>query len=246
MAQRTADQARLVFTVGFGQNSGGGTLWSIGNQPFFATAPADTLAVARRFRSSLSALLSGTYFPGDHLGFSAEAMLIGLGTSDGCRIVSHPSGSGMTSDLCTTINGAERAATAAELSVGVVYRVLSHEPVHPYVRLNAGLAITQESLIKTEGTVNTPDGPAALTLYDDQQPTRVHPYLGAGLGVIAVIGAGYQMRFEVRNNYVRVPTVTGPTVLQNQEPSRTTVGKNLLSFVVGFDVVLERKRGRRY
>lgn len=31
--QATADQARLMFTVGFGQTSGGGTLWSVGSQP---------------------------------------------------------------------------------------------------------------------------------------------------------------------------------------------------------------------
>jgi hypothetical protein len=54
------------------------------------------------------------------------------------------------------------------------------------------------------------------------------------------------VRFEVRDNWVRVPAITSPTDRQGLIPSSSPVGKHLLSFTLGFDVVLERKRGKRY
>jgi len=64
--------------------------------------------------------------------------------------------------------------------------------------------------------------------------------------VVGVIGRGYQFRFEVRDNWVRIPTVSGPAQRQGLKPPTSTSGKHVLSFTLGFDVVLERKRGRRY
>src|SRR5512147_963924 len=86
---QTADQARLVFSVGVGQSSGGGTLWSVGKQPFIVDPTiTDTFALTRSFRRSLNLVLSGTYFPGDHLGFNVEAQMLGLATEDDCRAIS--------------------------------------------------------------------------------------------------------------------------------------------------------------
>lgn len=244
---QTADQARLMFSVGLGQTSGGGQLWSVGRQPFLIDATTtDTLAIDRRFRRSLDVVLSGTYFPGDHLGFNVEAQLLGLATEDDCRIVA-TTGRIETRDLCRTIGRSERSGTSAALSGGVMYRIASHQPLHPYARVNAGLLISQQSFVKTTGIVyNAADEPAQLTLFEDRNPSTVQPYLSFGGGVVAVIGKGYQFRFELRDNWVRVPRVDGPTIRQGLKPSTSTVGKHLLTATIGFDVVLERKRGRRY
>lgn len=241
---QTADQARLMFTIGFGQTAKTSQLWSIGHQPFqVGPSVIDTIAVGRDFRRSLNVILSGTYFPGDHLGFNIEAQLLGLATKDRCRIV-FTQGSIETFDVCTSINREERSATSAAISGGLIYRIASRQVIHPYVRANAGMLITQQSFIKTRGFVGLED--AELTLYEDRNPARIQPYLSWGGGVVAVIGRGYQFRAEIRDNYVRVPMVTGPTARQNLVPPRTTVGKHILSMTIGFDVVLERKRGRRY
>ena len=243
---QTADQARLMFTVGLGQSSGGGTLWKIGRQPFLTKAATDTLALSRSFRRSLDVVLSGTYFPGDHLGFNVEAQLLGLATEDDCRIV-ETQGSRDTQDLCRTIGRAQHGGASAALSGGLVYRIASRQPLHPYGRINAGLLITQESFVKTSGTVVASTGePAQLTLYEDRNPSTVQPYLSFGGGVVAVIGKGYQLRFELRDNWVRVPKVDRATDIQGVKPPTSTVGKHLLTATLGFDVVLERKRGRRY
>lgn len=241
---QTADQARLMFTIAFGQTTTTRNLWSISSQPFLANAgQLDTLAVSRDFRRSLNVILSGTYFPGDNLGFNVEAQLLGLATKDKCRIT-YTEGSLTTLDLCNTINREERSATSAAISGGAIYRIASRQPIHPYVRTNVGLLITQQSFIKMRGFVGLED--AELTLYEDRNINRLQPYVSFGGGVVAVIGRGYQFRAEIRDNLVWVPRVTGPTARQNLEPPHETVGRHVLSLTIGFDVVLERKRGRRY
>lgn len=245
VAAQTADQARLIFTLGFGATNTTSRLWRVGNQPFIASpGVVDTLDVSRGFRRSLNVILSGTYFPGDHLGFNVEAQLLGLATRDTCRIASSQ-GSITTLDLCNTIDREERSATSASISGGLIYRVLSHQPIHPYLRTNVGVLITQQSFIKTRGFIGV-DEPSELTLYDDRSPARLQPYISFGGGVVAVIARGYQFRAEVRDNYVRVPRITGATDRQGIEPPSATTGRHILSMTIGFDVVLERKRGRRY
>jgi hypothetical protein len=245
---QTADQARLMFSLGIGQTSGGGTLWSVGRQPFLISPTvADSLAITRSFRRSLDLILSGTYFPGDHLGFNVEAQLLGLATEDNCRISSSAVPGRETSDLCRSIGRGERSGSSAALSAGVVYRIASHQPLHPYVRVNAGLLVTQQSFLKTSGTVITVDSlEAQSTLFEDNRPSSVKPYLSFGGGVVAVIGKGYQFRFELRDNWVRVPRITGTTTRQGLRPPSEFTGKHILTATIGFDVVLERKRGRRY
>ncbi len=239
---QTADQARLVFSVGVGQSSGGGTLWSVGRQPFIINpAVSDTLALTRRFRRSLNLVLSGTYFPGDHVGFNVEAQMLGLATEDDCRPVSATT-TAQGTNLCRSIGRRERSGSSAALSGGLVYRVGSHQPLHPYVRANVGLLVTQQSFIRTSGRF----GAGEATIYEDQNPSSVKPYLSFGGGVVGVIGRGYQFRFEIRDNWVHVPTVTGATSQQGLRPPTETVGRHFLTATIGFDVVLERKRGRRY
>jgi hypothetical protein len=245
-AQSTADQARLMFTVGLGETTGGGTLWTVGNQPFdVMSGVVDTLSVSRHFRNSLDVVFSGTYFPGEHLGFNVEAQLLGLGTRDSCSLVA-TQGAAITSDLCSSLNRSTRSATTAAVSVGGVYRIWSNQPVHPYIRGNLGFVVSQQSFLKTGGSHTTSGGTADLPLFDDGNPANVQPYYSLGGGVVAVIGRGYQLRFEVRDNWVRVPAINGPTDRQGLIPGSAPVGKHLLSFTIGFDVVLERKRGKRY
>ncbi len=246
-AQATADQARLMFTVGVGQTSGGGTLWRVGHQPFIVgPGQDDTLAVARTFRRSLNVLFSGTYFPKASLGLNVEAQLLGLATEDQCSITA-TTGAAETSQLCRSLNRNEDNASAVALAAGVVYRAWSSQVLHPYVRASAGFVVSQQSFLNVEGKLsNDSTGTAVLPLYRDDRPVGVHPILSFGGGIVAVIGRGYQFRTEIRDNWVQLPKVSGPTVRQGLKPPSTSVGKHFLSVTIGFDIVLERKRGRRY
>jgi hypothetical protein len=242
--QATKDQARLIFTVSGGVVLGG-KLWSIDAQPVQFITPADTFALTRRIRSSLAVGFSGTYFPGEHLGLAVDGFLIGLGFEDGCRLV-FSSGSSDVVTACQLIQGATKSATAVGLTAGPIYRFNSRSLFSPYLRANLGLAFSNQSSIRTVGSFNTPDGISDLVVYDDDHESRVEPMLGLGAGMSAAIGPGYQLRWEVRDNITGVQKVTAATPEARVVPPHEVTYKHLFSIAIGFDVVLERRRGRRY
>jgi hypothetical protein len=245
--QGRADQARLMFSLAAGWTTGGGTLWTVGKQPLAVIAgEIDTLSLERNFRDNFNLAFSGTYFPGDNLGYSLEVQLLGLGTVDGCAIRS-TQGALFTSETCSSIAGSERSSSSTAIAAGVMYRIASHNMIHPYFRAMGGMVIVQESFLKTTGTVTgTTGGAADIILYDDDDAVSISPYLGLGGGVVVATGRGFQMRFEVRDNWVNVPAVSGPTSRQGFVPPSDRVGKHRLTATLGFDILLERKRGRRY
>lgn len=244
---QTQDQARIAFTV-MGGYVLSQKLWTVDRQPVAdAPLPSDTFAIGRRIRPTLSFGFSGIYFPGDHLGYVGEAYLIGLGFEDSCALV-FASGSTRNRQACENLDQAEKAATAVALNGGLVYRVASRSIISPYARAAAGLLFTTQSSIRTIGQF-----PSASTgemvdavIYPDNGDSRISPTGVLAVGFTAVVGKGYQMRWEVRDNIAAVRAVTGATAVDGTFPPVATRVKHLISVNVGFDVVLERRRGRRY
>ena len=243
-SQATKDQARLIFTVSGGAVAGR-ELWSIDGQPVQFTDPIDTLALGRRIRSSLAVGFGGTYFPSDNLGVAVEGFLVGLGFEDRCR-VTFSSGSGDLATACQSIQGATKSASAVALTVGPVFRVNSRSLLSPYVRANVGLVFSNQSSIRMVGQFPTPDGFSDLIVYDDDHESRVEPAFGLGAGITAAVARGYQLRWEVRDNIVGVQQVTAASPVARVVPPHEITFKHLFSMTIGFDVVLERRRGRRY
>ena len=240
-AQRTGDQARLIFTLSAGVIAGK-DLWSVGAQPIQPTNPADTLALGRKIRSTLSIGFSGTYFPGEHFGVEMDGLLIGLGFEDTCR-QTFSAGPSNTAAACQNIQGKEKAATAVVLAAGPVFRFNSQSLVSPYARGSIGLIFSNQSSLRTIGDFS-PSG--SITVYSDDHESRVDPAFLLGVGFTAAVARGYQIRWEVRDNIVGVNRITGPTSQANTVPPHKVDYKHLLSMTIGFDVVLERRRGRRY
>jgi hypothetical protein len=243
-SQATKDQARLIFTVSGGVVAGR-NLWSVGAQPVQFIDPVDTLALGRQIRSSLAVGFAGTYFPGENLGVSVEGFLVGLGFEDNCR-VAFSSGSGDLATACQSIQGATKSASAVALTAGPVLRINSRSLISPYARANLGLVFSNQSSIRTVGRFPTPDGFSDLIVYDDDHESRVEPAFGLGAGITAAIGQGYQLRWEVRDNIVGVQTVSEASPVARVIPPHEVTFKHLFSMTIGFDVVLERRRGRRY
>jgi hypothetical protein len=241
---QTKDQARLIFTVSGGVVVGK-ELWSVGAQPVQFITPADTLAVGRRIRSTLAIGFSGTYFAGDHLGLALDGFLLGLGFEDRCRMV-FSSGATDVVTACQSIQGATKSATAVGLSAGPVVRINSQSLFSPYARANLGLVFSNQSSIRMVGHFPTPGGISDLIVYDDDHESRVEPMLGLGAGLTAAISPGYQLRWEVRDNITGVQRVTSSIPEARVVPPHEATYKHLFSMSIGFDVVLERKRGRRY
>jgi hypothetical protein len=249
-AQGTGDQSRLIFTVSAGA-AGGKALWSVPKQAvqFTGATGTDTLALSRDIRSTLVIGFGGSYFPGDHLGFGAEGFLIGLGYEDSCRQI-FSSGSPSVADACQSLQGATKSATAVILSVGPIFRINSRKLLSPYVRANAGFVFSNQSSLRMIGRYPSSSRAFSLDIYSDDHDSRAEPSLALGAGFTAAVSPGYQLRWEVRDNIVGVQRVSGPSPQTGNVANPITPHeldfKHLVSVTIGFDVVLERRRGRRY
>jgi len=241
-AQRTRDRPTLIFTVS-GAYLGGVGLWSVPDQPVPDNDGLDHFALSRSVKRTIGAGFSGTYFRGHHLGFTAEAFLLGLGYDDACRLVAPPQ-SAPNVQRCNSIDQADRSAAAVTLSGGLVYRIASDEFISPFARVGVGVLVNNQSPLLLVGQA---DNGAERFIYDDDKTgTRLRPAFALGVGTTIAAGKGYQLRWEVRDNIVGIQRVTSATIGTGQVPPHETAYKHIFSLNVGLDVILERVRGRRY
>jgi hypothetical protein len=189
--------------------------------------------------------LGGAYFPGENLGFTAEGFLVGLGFEDDC---SHAfsSGSGNVAAVCRSLQGRKKGATSVTMSGGTIFRLNSRKLFSPYGRVNLGLTFSTQSALRTFGEFPTDSGPSALVVFSDDKNSRVDPAVALALGFTAAIAKGYNLRWELRDNIVGIQRVTGTIPIAGFVPPHERIFKHLFSMTIGFDVVLERRRGRRY
>jgi hypothetical protein len=245
-AQRTRDRPTLIFTVSLAYLDGL-NLWSVADQPVpdaSGNVPLiDHFALRRDVKRTIGGGFSGTYYKGRHLGITAEAFLLGLGYDDGCRLVA-PAESQANVERCNSIEQKERSAASVVTSAGLLYRIASDEFISPFVRATAGVLINNQSpLFVVAQQQNT----AEVIIYADENlGTRIRPAFTLGVGTTIAAGRGYQLRWEVRDNIVGIQAVTGPASGRGLVPPHETVYKHMFSLNVGFDVILERVRGRRY
>jgi hypothetical protein len=242
-AQKTGDQARLVFTVSGAYLQGKG-LWNVPSQPIQDGSADDVFALNRSIKSTLAASASATYFPKSVVGVTAEAFLMGLGFDDACRLAA-PLQSVRNEEVCSSIDRVEQSAAAVAVSTGAIFRLASREIISPFARISVGMLLTNQSSIRTEGTSGS-NGGALTVVYFEENKTRVRPALALGVGTTFALSRGYALRWEVRDSYVGVVGVTGPTSGAFETPPHETTYKHLFSVHIGLDVVLERVRGRRY
>ncbi len=245
------DQARLVINVSAGF-MGGASLWQVNRQPLYDESGGepliDSLTIRRRIRSSVVVGARGIYFRGDHLGFFGEAFLLGLGFRDSCGRT-YATASSRNAEVCSSINGSETASSAVQVAGGTIYRIASQRAISPYVRASVGLAIASRSAILTNGVFTSAadnDELVEVNVFSDAGRSQLYFAGGLGAGFTAQIAPSYQLRWEVRDNMVRMPSITGPTVQDGNPPVVESRVRHLFSMNIGFDVVLERRHGRRY
>lgn len=244
LAQATGDEARLILGISIGAVTGR-HLWSTAPQAVQFINPADSFALSRRIRSNLVVGFGGTYFSSQNLGFAVEGFLLGLGLEDNCRQV-FSSGSGDVAAVCQSIQGRKKPASAVTLSAGPVFRVNSRKLFSPYARANFGFVLSNQSSIRTLGEFPTDSGPSTVAVYSDEKNSRIDPSLALAVGFTAAISRGSNLRWEIRDNIVGIQQVTGTIPVAGVVPPHKRIFKHLFSIAVGFDVILERRRGRRY
>ena len=246
-AQKTEDEARLVFTMGL-TYTGGTDLWTVEDQPILVPGTGfDLIDIDRNITGGIGVLFSGMYFPKPSLGFVGEVFFTGVGLEDACQ-TSSPTPSDRTKEVCGSIDGATKSSSAVLLSVGPVFRAAADQPISPYVRAQVGLLFSNLSTIATAGTVVDPDTREIFqfVVYDDPSSTRITAGFVFGGGFSAVLGKGWQLRAEVRDNLVQIATVNGPTEPGSDAPEIVNKWTSLWSVLIGADIVLEKKRGHRY
>jgi len=250
-AQKTEDEARLVFTMGVTWTSGT-DLWSVQDQPILVPGVGfDLIDLDRDISDGIGVLFSGMYFPKPALGLAGEVFFTGIGTKDACSIAT-VTPNPRTQELCNSINGSTRSSSAVLVSVGPVLRAGADQPISPYVRGQVGLLFSNISPVATEGTIVVTDSATGGTeglqfvVYEDPSSTRVTVGFVVGAGLTTVLGKGWQLRAEVRDNLVQIATVAGPTNPGGVDPVVENKWKSLWSVMIAADIVLEKKRGRRY
>lgn len=251
-AQKTQDEARLMFTVGL-TYTGGSDLWVVSGQPILHAPPgvgSDSVDLSRAIGGAPGLVFSGMYFPKPALGLVGEAYFMGIGLKDQCQPAS-PLPTERTQEICNSIDGASSRSSAVLLSVGGVARIGGNQPISPYARAQVGLLFSNLSPIAMSGATVVTDSLGnseilSAVIYEDPSTTRVTPAFVLGGGFTAALGKGWQLRTEVRDNIVEIATVAGPTRAGNTNPEIVNQWKNLFSIMIGVDVVLEKKRGHRY
>lgn len=246
-AQRRADQARLSFGIGAGYN-GATDVWAVNGQELFDSFARDTADFTRQIRPTIGLAFIGTYFPNDRWGFAAEAHLIGLGFEDGCTMRSN-SGSFRNAQTCLDINGKNGPGTAVAATAGVLYRPFPWTDIQPYLRVNAGALVSQVSAVRMRATIPTDSTRTEFVdvfVFQDDHPASVSPTGALAAGMTAFLARSYQLRFEVKDNIVSLEHVTGTVGSTPAQPTSERKIHHIFSLTIGLEVVLEKKRGRRY
>lgn len=242
---QTSDEARLTLGIAAGY-IGSLTLWDVPNQPIASANSPAIFHLRRETHSDISISGQATFYRGPHFGFTGEFTYVGLGNTDSCNLV-QDGGDVELVAACNALQGAQGSASTTLVQGGVVFRPLARSFLQPYFKGIVGLAFTPSSTIMTRSTYGSiGDTALILTIYKDDNWKAVRPAWTAVFGISTAPSSGYQLHIEVRESWLPLGVVTGPTTGQGFVPPHKSVIKGFPSILVGFDIVLEKRRGRRY
>jgi len=252
-AAQTNQQPTIVLTI-FGGYTTGHDLWIVGKQPLqvIGTNPAeyDTLRLSQAIGPSIIAGAAATYFPSAHLGLHVELSYIGLPVNGGCTgpVTYRPDFEEKNKQTCDDIQAKSSDGGAIAIFTGATFRAASRGAISPYARLNLGFVSQSRSTIEMSGGFITSSGVGVREVVSDPKPRRAKVLFGAALGFTRPISPGYQFRWEVRDLIIPLNRLTGPATPVSGAivgPTATRLYHHF-SLILGLDVVLEKKRGRRY
>ena len=249
---QTPGQPNLVLTIVGGVVTGH-ALWVIDKQPFCLLTSSgacsgnyDTLRLSRSIGSSLALGAAATYFPWPHVGLHAEISYLGLPIDDGCvGLFYYPDPDNKHKQICDNLSGQAGAGGAISVFAGVTLRAATRRAFSPYVRGSVGMVNLSRSTVEVVGDYVDGAGAQARQVIRDQTPRHLAPMFGAAAGFTSPLGPGYQFRLEVRDVVTSLERVTGPADGLTIAPVSARYYHHV-ALILGLDVVLERKRGRRY
>lgn len=252
-AAQTGSENNLVLTI-LGGAVTGHTLWTVGKQPLTVLGDPsryDTLRLSRQVGSSLILGATATYFPWPHVGFHAEVSYLGLPVDSNCQgLYFHPDTSGgvdlrRNEQMCSDIQAQAGFGGAISVFAGVTLRAATRRTFSPYARGSVGFVNQPRSTIEMDAAFVDPTGLRFRQILADPNPRNTSVMYGAAVGFTSPLGTGYQFRFEVRDVVTSLERLLGPANSLGIGPTAAR-SYHHFALTIGFDVVLERKRGRRY
>jgi hypothetical protein len=243
-------EASLVLTI-LGGTVTGHSLWTVEKQPLCVGAAAcsgvyDTLRLSRSITSATVFGAAATFFPSRHLGLHAEISYLGLPIDSECTGFFNPDTEQRNEQICDNIAAQSAQGGAISIFGGVTVRVASRRAFSPYVRGNLGIVNQSRSTVEVEGGYIESSGQFfQRQVIDDPNPRHTSFMVGLGLGFTTAIGTGYQFRLEGRDVITSLVRLVGPANALGIGPTATRAYHHF-SLVLGLDVVLEKRRGRRY
>ena len=242
-------QPNLIFTI-YGGVGSGHQLWEVSRQTLVyggsTSNPPDTARITRQLTSAVT--FGGVFqlFPSGALGFSVDIGYRSLGLDDTCTPVApfQADTANANEILCDNISAlGHPGGSSIALGVSGIVRLAPGKRISPYARVGGNLAFTTVSTIE----VAAPDrvvGVPRLVIGDDSPRRNSFGLLAAG-GLMVQVGTAYQVRLEIRDDMSTLERVSGPANPVADAPTEIRLFHNV-GLVLGFDVLLEPKRVRRY
>ena len=257
LAAQRGPEPTLVLTLFAGTADGHG-LWEVPHQPFCVLVGGssgytcsgvyDTLALGRTVTATLIGGVSATYFYRSHFGVLAEFAFLGLSFDDACKGPTTFSfdPEHWNEKLCDDVTAHAPSTSAVAGFLGIVARASPRRSLSPYARAAVGFVGYSGGTIALNGTFQSTDGTLhSRAVYLDDHPQTSSVSLQLSGGLVAQLSPGYELRFELRDAVIPLRRVAGPSndLLVPPTASRPF---HQVSVVLGLDIVLEKKRGRRY
>jgi hypothetical protein len=219
------------------------------------TGDIDTLGLARYLVPGPVAMLSATYHRSAHLGFIAEAGYFGLPSEQRCTPPAggfKPDSEAKNLQACTRGNGDHRPTSIVGFQAGLVYRGSPSARIVPYARASAGVGFLADSWVRTDGSIQAPQACAQTSgvcqwpLIEGEYTAETTWIASLAVGASMALGTGYRFRFEARDLIASLQMPTGPANPANGLAPVGSAVRHIPVFTAGIDVILERRRGRRY
>lgn len=251
---QSPSSSQLVLTI-LGGAVTGHSLWAIPIQPLAIiddqtgqpTGVEDTLRLGREVTSSIVVGASATYFVSPYLGIHAEISYLGLPFDDSCSGVFHQDSLQKNQRACNDVQSRSGAGGAVSLFAGATLRATPFRALTPYLRASIGIVGQPHSSVEVTGNYFTTLGPQPVSIVDDPSPRHASLMFGLAVGLTTPVSknGGYQFRLEARDIITSFERVTGQANALLVAPTATR-SYHHLSLTLALDIVLEKKRGRRY